>query len=52
MISKPTQVDDEAYVWIWLPEATDPVVAGLLTKQGRQLTFNYGRSYLARADDI
>ena len=52
MISKPNQVYDEAYVWIWLPEATEPVVAGLLTKQGGQLTFNYGRSYLARADAI
>jgi serine/threonine-protein kinase HipA len=42
----------EAYVWIWLPGATEPVVAGLLTKQGGQLVFNYGRSYLARQDAI
>lgn len=42
----------EAYVWIWLPGATEPVVAGLLTQQGRQLVFNYGRSYLARQDAI
>lgn len=42
----------EAYVWIWLPGATEPVVAGLLTKQGGQLAFNYGRSYLARQDAI
>ncbi len=42
----------EAYVWIWLPEATEPVVAGLLTRTGRQLVFNYGRSYLAREDAI
>ncbi len=35
----------EAYVWIWLPSATEPVVAGLLSKQGGQLVFNYGRSY-------
>lgn len=42
----------EAYVWIWLPDAMEPVVAGLLTKRGEQLVFNYGRSYLARQDAI
>lgn len=40
----------EAYVWVWLPHATKPVVAGRLSKQGDQLVFNYGRSYLARQD--
>jgi len=40
----------EAYVWVWLPDATEPVVAGLLSGQGQQLLFNYGRSYLARQD--
>lgn len=44
--------DTEAYVWIWLPGTPTPVVAGLLSRQGRQLVFNYGRSYLARADAI
>jgi len=43
---------DEAYVWIWLPGRTEPVVAGLLSRSGRQLVFNYGRSYLARDDKI
>lgn len=43
---------DEAYVWIWLPGRTEPVVAGLLSRQGRQFLFNYGRSYLAREDKI
>jgi len=42
----------EAYVWIWLPGATDPVVAGRLAEAGGQLIFNYGRSYLARPDAI
>lgn len=42
----------EAYVWIWLPGATEPVVAGLLSQQGGTLVFNYGRSYLARPDAI
>ncbi|MDF0491405.1 type II toxin-antitoxin system HipA family toxin [Sphingomonas sp. H39-1-10] len=44
---------DEAYVWIWLPGAIEPVVAGLLTRaRDGRLTFNYGRSYLARTDAI
>jgi serine/threonine-protein kinase HipA len=42
----------EAYVWVWLPDTTEPVVAGLLSKHGQQLIFNYGRSYLARPDAI
>ena len=42
----------EGYVWIWLPGRTDPVVAGLLTKAGDQLVFNYGQRYLERADAI
>jgi serine/threonine-protein kinase HipA len=44
---------DEAFVWIWLPEATQPVVAGRLARaRDGRLTFNYGQSYLARADAI
>ena len=27
----------ETYVWVWLPTATEPVVAGLLSQQGRVL---------------
>ena len=42
----------EAYVWVWLPGATEPVVAGRLATAGDQLHFNYGRSYLARKDAI
>jgi serine/threonine-protein kinase HipA len=42
----------EAYVWIWLPGATDPVVAGRLEAVGDTTDFNYGRSYLAREDAI
>jgi len=37
---------EEAYVWIWLPKETNPIVAGLLTAQGHILTFTYGKSYL------
>lgn len=42
----------EAYVWIWLPNETEPVVAGLLTEIGNQLVFNYGRSYLTPENTI
>jgi len=52
MTSKFEATYAEAYVWVWLPDATQPVVAGLLSRQGQQLVFNYGRSYLARSDAI
>src|SRR6185295_18597098 len=43
----------EAFVWFWLPGETRPVVAGRLALTGdRQLVFNYGRSYLARANAV
>lgn len=40
---------DEAYVWLWLPEETAPVVAGRIVRDGTRFIFNYGRSYLERA---
>ncbi len=43
---------DEAFVWIWLPGKTAPVVAGRLARDGARLTFNYGRSYLERPDAL
>src|SRR6201985_1861193 len=44
---------EEAYVWIWLPGETQPVVAGRLARQADgRLTFNYGQSYLARPNAI
>lgn len=42
----------EAFVWIWLPEETQPVVAGKLSAVGNTLVFNYGKSYLARDNAI
>ena len=42
----------EAFVWIWLPGRTDPVVAGRIQPEGERYLFNYGRSYLAREDAI
>jgi len=44
---------NEAFVWIWLPETTQPVVAGLLTRQpSGRVIFNYGQSYLERGDAV
>jgi serine/threonine-protein kinase HipA len=41
--------DNEAFVWIWLPEATEPVVAGKLEADDQgNVQFNYGNSYLER----
>lgn len=42
----------EAYVWIWLPGRTAPVVAGRLAPAAGGLRFNYGKSYLERPDAI
>ncbi len=41
-----------AFVWIWLPGASDPVVAGKLTQEQGRLVFNYGRRYLDRKNAI
>jgi serine/threonine-protein kinase HipA len=48
MTSEPQQ----AFVWIWLPGAIDPTVAGRLDVEGPIVTFTYGRSYLAREDRV
>jgi serine/threonine-protein kinase HipA len=41
-----------AYVWTWLPEATDPVVAGRLVADRGRIEFIYGRSYRERPEAI
>ncbi len=41
----------EAFVWIWLPEQTEPVVAGKLETDNGNILFNYGKSYLERVND-
>lgn len=43
---------DRAYVWVWLPGATEPVVAGVLNRDVNRFIFNYRRSYLEREDAI
>ncbi|HTO00687.1 MAG TPA: type II toxin-antitoxin system HipA family toxin [Microthrixaceae bacterium] len=41
-----------AYVWIWLPDATEPVVCGRLDDERGVISFTYARSYRDRADAI
>ena len=48
MTSEPRQ----AFVWVWLPGAADPVVAGRLDRTGEIVTFTYGQSDLAREEKI
>lgn len=43
---------NEAYVWIWFPGETEPVVTGRLAKGGDRLLFNYGVRYRNRKNAI
>ncbi len=53
MSSEPRRgAPSEAYVWVWLPGTTQPVVAGRVWAAGDLVDFNYGRSYLAREEAI
>ena len=40
-----------AYVWIWLPDALEPVVCGRLDDADGMITFTYARSYLEQVAD-
>lgn len=52
MTSKTPDAPKAAFVWIWLPDATKPVVAGRIDLDNGIHSFAYGRSYLARKDAI
>ena len=43
--------EKEAFVWIWLPDETKPIVAGRLEVDNGNVLFNYGKSYLERVND-
>ena len=49
--NSPGHQASEAFVWIWLPGETGPVVAGRLESDNNHLLFNYGKSYLERIHD-
>jgi len=42
----------EAYVWVWLPSSSEPVVAGKIYTEGKKYNFVYGQSYLERKNAI
>jgi serine/threonine-protein kinase HipA len=46
-----SRTEKEAFVWIWLPGETEPVVAGRLEADNGNILFNYGKSYLDRVGD-
>jgi len=46
-----SKTEKEAFVWIWLPGETEPVVAGRLEADNGHILFNYGKSYLNRIGD-
>ena len=43
-----SDADREAFVWVWLPNETKPIVAGRLATDNGNIQFNYGKSYLER----
>ncbi len=46
-----TMPSEGAFVWVWLPDATTPLVAGRIEPAGAdRWRFFYGESYLARDD--
>ena len=51
MTTSDKQQEKEAFVWIWLPNETEPVIAGRLQADNGNLRFNYGNSYLERVKD-
>ena len=40
------------YVWVWLPGASEPVVAGVLQPDGATTYFRYAESFLGRGDAV
>jgi serine/threonine-protein kinase HipA len=45
-----TSEPQTAYVWTWLPDTADPVVAGRVDADGPMHVFTYARSYRERAE--
>jgi serine/threonine-protein kinase HipA len=52
MMTSDRKTPDSAFVWVWLPGETEPVVAGRITMDGGRYIFNYGASYLERKNAI
>jgi len=50
MMTSKSVNQENAFVWIWLPGKTAPVIAGQVTRDKDEgiVLFNYGKSYLSR----
>ncbi len=48
MASEPTT----AFVWIWLPDAIEPVICGRIDEQRGRSSFTYARSYRDRSEAL
>ena len=44
MTTSSANAPSEAYVWVWLPGTTEPVVAGRVAATAGGFQFNYGRT--------
>lgn len=51
MISKKAR-PTEAFVWVWLSERAEPVVAGRIVVTNGEISFFYGRSYLQNPNAV
>ncbi|VAX00233.1 hypothetical protein MNBD_GAMMA22-71 [hydrothermal vent metagenome] len=45
MTTSKIQNIDNLFVWVWLPNCSEPVVAGQIVKQNKLYRFTYGQSY-------
>lgn len=45
-------ISDEAYLWLYLPGETEPVVCGIVAFNGQDYVFRYAKSYLQRDNAI
>lgn len=52
MITSKRQHATEAYVWMWLPAAVEPVAMGKIVLIDQRYHFTYGQHYRARLDAI
>lgn len=52
MMTSDRKTPASAFVWIWLPGETEPVVAGRITMDRGPYIFNYGTSYLERENAV
>lgn len=43
-------ISERAYIWVFLPGHTAPVICGVVAWDGAEHVFRYGKSYLARSD--